>query len=115
MKNFGKIKNVFNELVSEGIATKDVASLDLFKKYVKTVKENEILKTQFLVISNIENKVESDRDIATQYVKENISLFSEFEKKKIIEANENLSSFITLCDKGELLKEDMEYDNKTLH
>jgi len=54
MKNFGKIKNVFNELVSEGIATKDVASLDLFKKYVKTVKENEILKTQFLVISNID-------------------------------------------------------------
>lgn len=115
MKNFGKIKNVFNELVSEGIATKDVASLDLFKKYVKTVKENEILKTQFLVISNIENKIESDRESAIQYVKENISLFSEFDKKKIIEANENLSSFITLCDKGELLKEDMEYDNKTLH
>ena len=51
MKNFGKIKNIFNDLVSEGIAIKDTKSINLFKKYVKTIKENEILKTQFLVIS----------------------------------------------------------------
>ena len=49
-------------------------------------------------IVHIENKIESDRESAIQYVKENISLFSEFDKKKIIEANENLSSFISFSD-----------------
>ena len=115
MKNFGKIKNIFNDLVSEGIATKDAASLDLFKKYVKTIKENEILKTQFLVISNIENKVESNREKATEFVKENIALFSVFDKKKMEDLNANLTEFITLCDKGDLLKEDLDYNHKSLH
>ena len=115
MKNFGKIKNVFNDLISEGIATKDAVSIDLFKKYVKTIKENEILKTQFLVISNIENKIESNREKATEFVKENIALFSYFDKKKIVELNNNLTEFITLCDKGALLKEDIEYTHKSLH
>ena len=115
MQNFGKIKNAFNELISEGIATKNVASQKLFKQYVKTIKENKILRTQFLVISNIETKVESDREKATQFVKENIELFSSFDKKKIIQVNENLSSFIKLCDKGALLKEDIEYGHKKLH
>ena len=115
MKNFGRIKNVFNELVSEGIATKDAASLDLFKKYVKTMKENEMLKTQFLVISNIENKIESNREKATEFVKESIALFSGFDKKKMLSLNANLTEFITLCDKGELLKEDLDYDHKSLH
>lgn len=115
MKNFGKIKNVFNELVSEGIASKDATSLDLFKKYVKLVKENESLKTQFLVISNIETKIESNREKATEFVKENIVLFSDIDKDKLIQMNNSLVEFITLCDKGELLKEDLDYDHKSLH
>jgi len=115
MKNFGKLKNVFNDLISEGIATKDAKSIELFKKYVKTVKESEILKTQFLVVSNIENKIESNREKATQFVKENIDLFSKFDKKKMIELNENLSSFITSSNKGDLLKEDIDYNHKNLH
>jgi hypothetical protein len=115
MKNFGKIKNIFNELVSEGIATKDAESINLFKKYVKTIKENEILKTQFLVISNIENKIESNREKATEFVKENIALFSYFDKKRMVELNTYLAEFITLCDKGDLLKEDLDYNHKSLH
>ena len=115
MQNFGKIKNAFNELVSEGIAIKDINSQNLFKKYIKAVRENKILKTQFLVITNIENRIETDRDKANQYLKENIDLFSSFDKKKMIEANKNLSSFIALCDKGELLNEGFEYNNKDLH
>jgi len=115
MKNFGKIKNVFNDLISEGIATKDAVSIDLFKKYVNSIKENEMLKTQFLVISNIENKVESNREKAIEFVKENLSLFSDFDKDKLIQMNYNLIEFITLCDKGDILKEDLDYNHKSLH
>jgi hypothetical protein len=50
MQNFGKIKNAFNELVSEGIAAKDIKSQNLFKKYIKAVRESKILKTQLKLI-----------------------------------------------------------------
>jgi len=107
MQNFGKIKNSFNVLLSESISTKNDASKKLFKKYIQTIKESEILRTQFLVISNIEGKIESDKEKANQFVKENISLFSGFNKKDILEANKKLSSLVTLNEDS--------YKHKELH
>jgi hypothetical protein len=89
-KNFGKIKSVFNNLLSEGVIEKNETKKGLFKEYLKAIKENEILKTQFLVYTNIENKVEDDAAKATQFVKENIELFSKFTKKQILESNSKL-------------------------
>jgi hypothetical protein len=89
-KNFGKIKSVFNNLLSEGVIEKNETKKGLFKEYLKAIKENEILKTQFLVYTNIENKVEGDAAKATQFVKENIELFSKFTKKQILESNSKL-------------------------
>ena len=89
-KNFGKIKSVFNNLLSEGVIEKNETKKVLFKEYLKAIKENEILKTQFLVYTNIENKVENDAAKATQFVKENIELFSKFTKKQILESNSKL-------------------------
>lgn len=87
MQNFGKIKNAFSEIMAEGIVSNDETKKNLFKKYVKTLKESEILKTQFLVYENIENKIESNREKATEFVKENIALLSKFSKKDLQEAN----------------------------
>ncbi len=109
MQNFGKIKNSFNCLVSESISNKNEDYKNLFKKYIQTIKENKVLKTQFLVISNLENKIESDREKAIQFVKENIDLITSFNKKEILEANEKLHNIL-------LSKiEDVDYPHKTLH
>jgi hypothetical protein len=89
-KNFGRIKELYNNILSESVVSKDEKSKKLFKGYIKNLKENEILKTQFLVYSNIESKVESDLTKATMFVKENIDLFSKYKKKDIIEANKKL-------------------------
>jgi hypothetical protein len=89
-KNFGKIKNVFNNILSEGVIEKNETKKGLFKEYLKAIKEDEILKTQFLVYTNIENKVENDATKAIQFVKENIELFSKFTKKQILESNHKL-------------------------
>lgn len=94
IQNFGLIKEVFNTLLVDAVSSKDNSKKKLFKNYVKTVKENEILKTQFLVYTNIENKIESDESKALQFVKENIDLFSAFKKDDILEANLNLSKSI---------------------
>jgi hypothetical protein len=91
-KNFGHIKELYNNILSESVVSKDENSKKLFKGYIKNLKENEILKTQVLVYSNIESKVESDLTKATMFVKENIDLFSKYKKKDIIEANKKLVS-----------------------
>lgn len=101
MQNFGRIKMMFNEILAENISSSNKKSKDLFKEYLRLLNEDNILKTQFLVVTNIENKVESDREKANQFVKENIELFSSFDKKKILESNTKLSKLLEGidCDK----------------
>jgi len=114
MQNFGKIKNAFNTLLSESISSKNDESKKLFKKYLETIKENKILKTQFLIINNIENKCESDKEKATQFVNGNINLFTAFNNKDIMEANNILSKFIPLSNQ-DLINNDLPYEHKDLH
>lgn len=91
VQNFGKLKNMFNNMLVEGMVTKDNKSKDLFKSYVKSIKENEILRTQFLIYNNIENKIETNDFKATQFVQESISLMNKFSKDEIIKANSKLA------------------------
>lgn len=95
IKNFGEIKSVFNNILAESVVTKNSKKKNIFKKYVSSIKENEILKNQFLVYTNIENKIEPDMVKAIQYVKENIDLFSKYNKKDIFEANKKLTDLIS--------------------
>lgn len=108
MQNFGKIKNAFNEILAEGVVNKNDSNKGLFKKYVKTISENEILKTQFLVYDNIENKVEENEFKANLFLQENLSLLNKFSLDEIKEANLKLSEPI-------LFEGDVDYENKKLH
>jgi hypothetical protein len=110
MQNFGKIKNVFNTILIEGIGKQDQVDKDLFKEYIKAVNENEILKTQFMVYTNIENRVDENEFKATQYVKENIALLDKFKKKDIVEANLNLARLIMFEQ-----VDDYVYEEEALH
>lgn len=110
MINFGKIKDTFNGILVETIIKKDDKNKQLFKSYLKTIKENRMLKTQFLVYTNIENKVEPNETKAIQFVKENISLFDKFSKKDINNANISLATPL-LFEQGV----DIKYPNEMLH
>tara|TARA_R110000782_G_scaffold83335_2_gene163341 strand:+ start:6329 stop:7117 length:789 start_codon:yes stop_codon:yes gene_type:complete len=94
MQNFGKIKNGFNDLLVEGIITKDRTNKDLFGTYIKTIKESEILRTQFMVYNNIENKVESDSFSANLFLSENLRLLEKFKIGDIINENKKLMSML---------------------
>jgi hypothetical protein len=100
MQNFGKIKNAFNGILVENMVLKNDANKLLFQKYIQTIKENKVLKTQFLVYDNIENKIEENEFKATQFVQANIDLLNKFTKKEIHEANANLARPI-LFEQGE--------------
>lgn len=111
MQNFGKIKNVFNNLLVEGIAKKDESAKKLFKKYIKTIKESEILRTQFLVYNNIENKIDNDAISANVFVSENIKLLEKFKPNEILNENKKL---VDLLEKSaSRLSED--YELNSLH
>lgn len=111
MQNFGKIKNVFNNLLIEGIIKKDDTTKKLFKKYVKTIKESEILKTQFLVYNNIENKIDSDSFSANIFVSENIKLMEKYKQSDILKENIKLKNI--LASESNKLNED--YELSKLH
>jgi hypothetical protein len=108
MQNFGKITNAFNGVLAEGLVSKDTNNKQIFKKYIKTIKENEILKTQFLVYNNIENKIEENEFKANLFLQENIALVKKFSKKDIAEANQLLVNNISI-EEGET------YTNSELH
>ena len=108
MKNFGELKNRFNEILAESVVKKDEAGKKTFGKYIKMLKENEILKTQYHIFDNIENKYFEDKSDAKDYIKENISLLSKYSRKQIVEANSKLAGMISF-EGGE------DYDGKELH
>jgi len=102
MYNFGQIKNTFNKLLTESIVNKDRVKKTIFKEYLKTLKESKILKSQFIVLNNIENKFIEDPYLAGEYVKENIESIRQFDQNKILVENKKL---LNLLGKNELILE----------
>jgi len=108
VQNFGKIKNAYNEILVESVVTKDKDKKDLFKSYLKTIKENESLKNQFLVYNVIENKVEINESKAKSFVDECINIISKYNTNDILKANNKLAENI-------VFEKDSDYDKKELH
>lgn len=107
MQNFGKIKNAFNGILVESFMGDKESNKNLFKTYIKTIRENEALKTQFLVYNNIENKIEENEFKANLFLQENIALLNKFSKKELLEANQKLGKAISIKDES--------YEKQELH
>jgi hypothetical protein len=108
VQNFGKIKNAYNEILVESVVTKNKVKKDLFKSYVKIIKENEALKNQFLVYNIIENKVEINESKAKCFVDECMGIISKYNTKDILIVNKKLIENI-------VFEKDYDYDKKELH
>jgi len=109
MKNFGKLKNVFNNILAEGVSENDKVKKNIFKSYVKQLKENKILKTQFDVYTRVESLIEENDFKASEKVKRILESINVFNKKDIYKANEKLVKLMGDRDIN------IEYDNKDLH
>lgn len=88
--NFGQIKDIYNEILAESISTGNKEKKGIFKGYVKALRENDILKSQFYIYSNIQNKLEENEGRAIEFIKENVRLMDDFTTKEINEANKTL-------------------------
>jgi hypothetical protein len=94
MQNFGKIQNEFNDLLAEGLVKENTVNKELFKKYIKLIKESDILKSQFLIYNNIENKVCDDSFTINLFVNENLKLLEKYKISDIIKENKKLYSLL---------------------
>lgn len=105
--NFGKCNTAYTNFLTEIISSgkkvgvnesnKPNSSNDVkgvFNKYINLLKENKVLKTQYHIYSNIESKIESDKDKALEFVKENLSLMNKFSKKEISETNKIIDKIL---------------------
>jgi len=111
MQNFGTINETFNNIFINGIGNANNKNKKMFKKYAKTLRSSNVLRTQFHVYNNIENKVEKDAYKSLNYIKESISMLKNLGVNNIINENNYLIKFLKkngydLCD---------DYDNKILH
>jgi hypothetical protein len=109
MHNFGKIKHNIYEIAVDGITEKDSNKKALLKKFIKTIKESSILKTQARVYYNLENKVNESEYLATEYIKENISLMAKYGLADIMRENKKLEVLLEGYEVEEL------YDKSELH
>jgi hypothetical protein len=80
---------------------------------MSSIKENEILKTQFLVFHNIEHKIETDSFKASQYVQENLDLLKKYNRKDIQYANLTLATPVILEQVDVDNTNDVLYENIT--
>jgi hypothetical protein len=108
MKNFGNIKDTFKQLMIESIINKDDKGKKLFNKFLKTIGNNDTLKEQYLIYSNLQNTKFDDTTEAKEYIKENIDLLKSLNKKHIDSGNE----YFTKLLKGvSLVKENESFYN----
>ena len=49
MDNFGNIKDTFNNILSNSLLNKDEKGKKLFSKYIKTLKEDDKLRNEYLI------------------------------------------------------------------
>lgn len=93
--NFGTIKDIYAKFLVDSYINESKKSgkhKKYYKNFIKMISENQILRTQFIVYKNIENGYLPSEISASDYLKENISLFDKFSKKDIMKENEKLLS-----------------------
>lgn len=88
--DFGTVKDIFTEKLIESYISKDKKGKNLYKKFIKTIKENEVLKTAFIVYKNIEDKTIKSEVRANEYLKENISLLEKYRGENSIKKQTNI-------------------------
>lgn len=93
--NFGTIKNTFTQILIESHINNDKKGKDLYKKFLKILKENETLRTYYIAYKNIEDKTVKSEVEANEYLKENLNAMDKYRgRKNVINESKLLISLI---------------------
>lgn len=94
--NFGTLKNIFTEKLIESYTSEEKVGKNLYKKFLKILKESETLKTAFIVFKNIESQTLNSETAANNYLKENISFLDNFRGEQSLK--EQSKKLLTLLE-----------------
>ena len=94
--NFGTLKNIFTEKLIESYTSEETVGKDLYKNFLKILKESETLKTTFIVFKNLESQTLNSETAANDYLKENISFLNNFRGKQSLK--EQSKKLLTLLE-----------------
>lgn len=109
--NFGRIKDIYANYLIESYTNGNDKGKKLYKRFLKTLNEDEILKTQFIVYKNIESVNELDKNESHDYLRENINLFNKFNKEDIKKSNKSLVDLLV----KEGFSVDVDLPHKEIH
>jgi len=98
MQNFGELNHIVMEFLAEGVSTNKKSNKKLFKKFMRTLKENKVLRDEFLVYNNLQNKFGGSDTNISEFIQENIRLMEIHSKKQIEEANIKLSDLLAVAN-----------------
>ncbi len=113
--NFGTLKDIFTEKLVESYTSDNKEGKDLYKKFLKILKENETLRTTFIVYKNLETKTIKSEIAANDYIKESISLLENFRGEKSINTQSKI--LVRLLEDSGVNISDIETKNlhKSIH
>ena len=113
--DFGTLKNKFTEIYVESHIKGDTNGKELYRKFLKVLKESETLKSYFIVYKNLENKTISNEFEANEYIKENLNVLDKFRgDKSIVSETQKLINLLENND-FEVVDETPSDFNKSLH
>lgn len=112
MKNFGLLKEAYMEIMLEGLKTGDIDKKNTFKKFIKSIKYNPILKKQAKFYSLLESVRDLDNDKQDDFINEAISMISNSDKKEMIKENILLSQILFEYN---IDLTELNYEKKELH
>lgn len=92
--NFGEIKQNITEQFTQSLLKESKGSKKLFKNFIQEINKSPILKSQFVIYSNLENKHIKEESKAIRYIQENLNLIEKFTHKDLISENKKLDKFI---------------------
>jgi hypothetical protein len=117
--DFGTLKNKFTQILIESHVSGNEKGKKLYKEFLKIIKENETLRSNFIVYKNIENKVSKSEIEANEYLKENLSLLEKYRNtrgKKVKSIQESNNQLLSLLKKhGYKLTEKTSELHESLH
>jgi hypothetical protein len=82
--DFGTLKNTFTQTYIASHINGDSKGKELYKSFLGILKENETLKSHFIVYKNLENKTLTSEFEANEYLKENLTILDKFRGDKSI-------------------------------
>jgi len=84
MRNFGSIRTHINRKLSDAYINESAEGKDMFKKYIKLLKEDTNLKNLFFLHKNLEDTTLSTETAAREFIRENISFFKQEDNESLV-------------------------------